>query len=152
MSEFECQETLFQLWVVDRLVQRLKQKDPALPNHDRHISAEIARLASNIIIYIDKSFSDKYIIRRPGSHRITSSGDLLSAEAAWSTDPYPCTHCHVVLQHDGEAYPVPAPKPQHWRAACKTLRAVCQPCHDLICACGWPRTPGLVYAKASYEQ
>lgn len=158
MSAFECQETAFQLWAIDRLMQKLRQKDPALPNHERHVNVEIARLATNIphrtcldiggLLYLSP------IVRAPGHYKITFNGLVVPILTLGvdSLGPPFCHICHVVLVTEAEAYSVPARAPLHWKALCRAQRSMCRPCHELSCFCGAPSAPGLVYAMASYEK
>lgn len=170
MSAFVCQETLFQLWAVDRLMRKLKRKDPALPNHDRHVSVEITGLASNVAFGLGgratarEEFHDtplglsrptQEIARRPGTHVRMWYGSLYPIyKLTPSFTPDSCVFCHVVLITDAEAYPVPAPRPLHWRVYCREgLLKACRPCHDQVCHCGGADTiQGIVHAKASYEK
>ncbi len=170
MNTFVCHETLFQLWAIDRLVQKLKHKDPALPNHDRHVSVEIARLATNVVTGfsgrataremfhatpLGLSQPTQEIARRPGTHVRMWYGCLYPIyKLVPSFTPDACCYCRVVLVTETEAYPVPAPRPLHWRVYCrKGLMKACRPCHDLNCPCGGADdVRGLVHAKASYEK
>lgn len=159
MSALECQETPFQLWVIEKVVQELARKDPALLNHDRHVSIAIAELASNVVrnpvldpFHFPRSCPD--VVRRPHGYVRLFDGNIVPASVV-DGDPFDrtCHVCHVVLTYKAEAYPVPAAVPRHWKANCSDVRfRLCRPCHEIVCRCGTPATPGLLYATASYEQ
>lgn len=158
MSAFECQETLFQLFAIEKVIQALVRRDPALLNHDRHVSIAIARLASNVVRNpesrcIDYPYWCHDAVRRPGDYVCLFNGQIAPARMTAGSPEITCQACHVVLTFCAEAYPVPAASPRHWMAVCTNVhRSLCRPCHELNCRCGKPATPGLLYAKASYEQ